>query len=254
LLDHQLPGHGTRAGVDVLAAAAGRVLRARDGVAPTGGKALSDKACGNGLVIDHGGGWRTQYCHLARGSVRVRPGQYLGARARLGRVGLSGRTAFPHVHFSVRRHGKVVDPFSGLVLASGCKRSPKPIWRTANEAPYRPIEIQVAGLASEPVTLDGLSENASSPVSIDKNAPALVVWAIFLGTGPDDIANLEIWGPDGRNIARHRTRIARAQVRAMIFAGKRRRAPNWPRGRYRGVVSLTRGTVVMRAAVVTTIR
>jgi hypothetical protein len=50
------------------------------------------------------------------------------------------------VQFSARRHGKVVDPFSGLVLGSGCKRSLKPIWRMANEAPYRPIEVQVPAL------------------------------------------------------------------------------------------------------------
>lgn len=86
-----------RAGVAVLAAAPGIVLRVRDGAPdisvrdlPPG--AVAGQECGNGVVIDHGPLWQTQYCHMARGSVIVRRGQPVAAGTPLGRVGLSGDT------------------------------------------------------------------------------------------------------------------------------------------------------------------
>ena len=67
-------------GVPVIASAAGKVLRVRDGVVDRRLQNDTDKAniqgteCGNGMVIDHGGGWEAQYCHLRQGSVAVKPG------------------------------------------------------------------------------------------------------------------------------------------------------------------------------------
>ncbi|NNC00901.1 M23 family metallopeptidase, partial [Corallococcus exiguus] len=93
-----------KAGVDVLAAAAGTVLRIRDtapdvSVAVLGKDKVKDSECGNGAVVDHGGGWQTQYCHLSQASIAVKPGDVVKAGDRIGRVGLSGLTEFPHVHF-----------------------------------------------------------------------------------------------------------------------------------------------------------
>ena len=66
-------------GVPVIAAAAGRVKAIRDGMedrlVDKDFDALQGKECGNGVVIDHGQGWETQYCHMRRGSIRVRQGQ-----------------------------------------------------------------------------------------------------------------------------------------------------------------------------------
>ncbi len=66
-------------GVKVVSVAPGKVKRVRDGVID---KLVVDQAdinevkgkeCGNGIVIDHGNGWETQYCHLKQGSVLVKP-------------------------------------------------------------------------------------------------------------------------------------------------------------------------------------
>jgi murein DD-endopeptidase MepM/ murein hydrolase activator NlpD len=100
-----------RQGVAVLAAADGRVLRVREGVADVSVRAadaasVEGAECGNGVVIGHEGGLETQYCHMAQGSLRVKPGDVVKAGAPVGRVGLSGNTEYPHLHFTVRRGGR----------------------------------------------------------------------------------------------------------------------------------------------------
>ena len=62
-------------GVNVLAVAAGEVKRVRDGIIDKlvvneeEILQVEGQECGNGIVIAHGLGWETQYCHLKQGSV-----------------------------------------------------------------------------------------------------------------------------------------------------------------------------------------
>lgn len=84
-------------GVAVIAAAPGVVKSVRDGMADVsvreiGQAALGGRLAGNGVVIDHGEGWETQYSHLRQGSVAVKPGDRLDTGQRLGLFGLSGNT------------------------------------------------------------------------------------------------------------------------------------------------------------------
>lgn len=110
------------AGVDVLVAANGTVLRTRDGMDDVffqdGMVDVEGRECGNGVIIDHGDGWQTQYCHLKKGSVQVVQGESVKAGSVLGQVGLSGKTAFSHVHFQVICRGEIVCPFSSARLES----------------------------------------------------------------------------------------------------------------------------------------
>lgn len=48
---------------------------------------------------------------MKNGYLKVRKGQKVRDGTVLGEIGLSGRTKFPHIHFSVRKNGKVIDPF-----------------------------------------------------------------------------------------------------------------------------------------------
>lgn len=106
-------------GVPVVASAPGIVHRVRDGKGDHLSSdaydplAIAGRECGNGVVINHPGGWQTQYCHLKQGSLRVKATESVDQGAVLGLVGRSGQTEFPHVHFTVRHHGQVVDPFTG---------------------------------------------------------------------------------------------------------------------------------------------
>lgn len=56
---------------------------------------------GNHVVLDHGEGSFSAYAHLRRGSVAVGPGDTVEPGAVLGRVGNSGNTSEPHLHFQL---------------------------------------------------------------------------------------------------------------------------------------------------------
>jgi murein DD-endopeptidase MepM/ murein hydrolase activator NlpD len=56
---------------------------------------------GNYVLIDHGNREYSLYAHMQPGSVRVRPGDSVAAGALLGRLGSSGNSTEPHLHFHV---------------------------------------------------------------------------------------------------------------------------------------------------------
>jgi len=57
---------------------------------------------GNTVTIHHGAGIYTMYCHMRKGSIKVKEGDYVRRFERLGAVGNSGRSAVPHLHFNIQ--------------------------------------------------------------------------------------------------------------------------------------------------------
>ena len=230
-------------GVDVLAPAAGRVRAVRDGMPDIAANdpaapPLAGRDCGNGVVIDHADGWQTQLCHLAQGSVAVRPGDAVQAGQPLGRIGLSGRTEFPHVHLTVRRGGAVIDPFRPEA-SPGCGAAGETLW--ADPPLYRPGGILDIGLTAHPPSFDDVK--AGLPAApLPSAPPAIILWAHLFGTRAGDRLSLTVTGPGGTVIAQTVT-LDRTQARAYRYAGRRAPAP----GPYTATVTLIRDGAVLES-------
>ena len=93
-------------GTEVYAAASGKVVRAE-------ANSRLGHGFGKVVVIDHGYGYKTLYGHLSEVSVAV--GQTIDRWQMVGRVGRTGMTTGPHLHFEVHIDDKAVDP-EGYIL------------------------------------------------------------------------------------------------------------------------------------------
>lgn len=250
-----LSAAASAAGVDVLAAAPGTVKALRDGmpdrlVDETAAKSLAGRECGNGVVIDHGEGWETQYCHMRQGSVRVARGQRVERGAVLGRVGFSGAAEAAHLHLSVRHDGKVVEPFSGIEGPQACSANaaasagplPGALWDSSAAAafPYRNGEIIAVGFAARPVGYAELEVDHRVPAPAPDSAALLLYVRTINLRGGDQIA-IDLAGPGGFAVKSLSKPVERSKAVYVAFAGKRRTADRWPAGRYVGTVSLLRG-------------
>ncbi len=240
-------------GVPVLAAAAGTVVGARDGmadgfpdeVAPNG---LQGRECGNGVVLDHGGGWQTQYCHLRRGSVAVARGEVVAAGAPIGLVGMSGLAEFPHLHLSVWQGERAVDPFLGPGAADGCRSLAHPLWRdgAAARLTYLASGVLNAGFAAVEPTLRGIERGDYHDRPPERHS-SLWFYVRMFGLEAGDRQRLRVFDPAGRLVMEWTTDPAnRAETLWLQPIGRQAPEAGWPAGRYRGEFLLfRRGAVVL---------
>jgi len=87
-------------GTDVFATGNGRV------------KSIERTRSGYGLmvIIDHGYGYSTAYAHLSKTNVKV--GQQVTRGMVIAKVGNTGKSTSPHLHYEVRKGGKAIDPIN----------------------------------------------------------------------------------------------------------------------------------------------
>ncbi len=92
-------------GTDIGAAYGASIVAANSGTVTLAGW---NSGYGNCVIIDHGGGRATLYAHMS--SYSVSSGQYVQRGQQIGRVGSTGNSTGPHLHFEVLINGTAVDP------------------------------------------------------------------------------------------------------------------------------------------------
>ncbi|NRF38685.1 M23 family metallopeptidase [Pedobacter foliorum] len=69
---------------------------------------------GNCIVINHGNGFETYYGHLSR--ILISQGEQVKAGENIGKIGSTGRSTGPHLHYEIHKNGKIINPRSFLTL------------------------------------------------------------------------------------------------------------------------------------------
>lgn len=254
------------AGVAVLAAADGTVRGLRDGmedasIRDVGRDAVKDKECGNGVVLRHAGRWETQYCHMRKGSVRVKQGQAVKKGDALGLIGMSGHTEFPHLHLSVRRGEEAIDPYTGQVIPGlkgeaaesfACRFDPGAaktggLW-DADALPqvaYRPTALLGAGFAAEPPEATRARKGEYDAAILPAHSPVLGFWVDIMGAQPGDVLSLVLLAPGGGTLAENSKTFEKSLAQQFQFLGKRFQGQPIPAGTYRARALLKRGGAVV---------
>ena len=105
---HHDPIYGTskfHAGMDFSAAIGTPVYATGDGTVKVAGW---ESGYGNSIDIDHGFNYLTRYAHLSE--ILVKPGQAVKRGDLIGKVGNTGKSTGPHLHYEVRHRGEPQNP------------------------------------------------------------------------------------------------------------------------------------------------
>ena len=96
-------------GTDMACPTGAPILAAMSGKVTTTG---INRVYGNYVIIDHGNGYQTLYAHMSK--IIASKGQWVSQGTRIGLVGSTGYSTGPHLHFTVYKKGKLVDPMTVL--------------------------------------------------------------------------------------------------------------------------------------------
>lgn len=96
-------------GLDISAPLGSPILASAEGVVTIAGRYAD---LGNCVAIDHGYGFVSRYGHMSE--ITVHAGQRVKAGQKIGRVGSTGRSTGPHLHYEVAVNGAKVDPLRYL--------------------------------------------------------------------------------------------------------------------------------------------
>lgn len=237
-----------RKGVNVLAAADGVVRGVRDGMQDVnvnviGKEAIKNRECGNGVVLDHPSGYDTQYCHMMKGSIAVTQGQAIKKGEVLGKVGMSGATEFPHLHFQVSRLGKILDPYTGASAGSNCGQSDaNSLWRKEVKAkiPYTSTFVLGQGFTTSAPNIEQMRNTPTTLATIDRNAPAIIYWIDVMGARIADTLSLVIYAPSGNAWVSRDVPFTRNQAVSFSFVGRKGTPEGLIPGTYIAKAVLTR--------------
>lgn len=234
-----------RAKVAVVAAAPGVVTGTRNNepdisVRKRGKAALKGKDAGNGVRVDHGDGWSTQYSHMLQGSVRVQAGQRVESGDLLGFVGLSGNTEFPHLDFSVSKEGVHIDPFNPDRAA--CGAVPATLWTAAVERSlrYQATGLLVTGFSTTTPEREKAEDGGYKLSTVPADAESIVYWVELFGVLKNDHLTIALLDPAHKPLGINKKLMTASKAVVFSSTGKRRGAAPWPKGTYSALLRLVR--------------
>lgn len=190
-------------GVNVLAAADGKILRVRNGESDSLKTeeqyqtiTAANKDCGNGIIIDHGAGLLTYYCHLKNASITVTPDQEVERGDVIAQIGQSGLAEFPHLHFTVIWEGGHIDPFTGLLKEDGCGKFKTNMWSDA--LTYDRYALYDGGFSSKLPDFKTIENGTYAAPPITLASESFVFWTSFYQIQKGDEITLSVKDPDGK--------------------------------------------------------
>jgi len=230
-------------GVDVLAARDGKVLRMRDGEDDTQKteeeyQSIRDqnKDCGNGVILDHGNGLQTYYCHLKQNSISVKIGDEIKQGDPIAQIGQSGFSEFPHLHFTIIWEGGQVDPFTGYLKDDGCGKFKNNMWQDNLE--YEPYTIFDGGFSNAVPDFQEIAKGQIHPKTLSANGKAFVYWAGFYHAAIGDKITLKIIDPKGDVLNERVHVLEKSRKRpSYYYTGRKLKGRTMPKGTYTGQIT-----------------
>lgn len=243
-------------GYNVLAAADGTVKGVRDNqdnfvFLNEGKEALDNKECGNGILIDHEDGYSTQYCHLQKGSLQVKENQKVKTGDILGKVGMSGETQFPHVHISVKKDNKTLDPFTGKEPSENYNCSDteniKSLWNDSISAKLKYIDTAILNFYITDKQPNGKNDKFKARKgdfredALNTSSKKIILWADVMGIKKTDKLVFELQDTKtNKNIINTTKRPDSKYVLYFVYIGKKLSKDTLAKGSYKAKVSLYR--------------
>ncbi|PIB24662.1 hypothetical protein BFP76_05625 [Amylibacter kogurei] len=247
-------------GVPVLAVADGQIVALRDDMAdqlwttPEQKAAIKGRECGNGLVIQHANGYQSQYCHMRLNSITVANKDMVKAGDILGMVGASGNTQFPHLHITMRKARRVIDPFF-IDENESCAFDPdNTLWNDDFLDQFNPqiTQIFATGFAPNVVEIKDVQDARFTNFTPQADDPALVAYATAINMKKGDVFHIKFIGPNGVIANTKTDPLDRAKSRYLRFAGKKKPDGGWPSGEYNAVFTVLRNDKVIEIEMIKT--
>ncbi len=199
--------------------------------------------CGNAVMIDHGGGWVSQYCHLAEDSISVRKGERVKAGQPIGDIGSSGGTSYPHLHYAIRARNATIDPFIG-VSPTGCEaEAAGSLWDASIDMFYAESAVLGFGVTQDFPGIEAV-KTGNLPENTDDAYAPFYIWAHLMGVKKGDTLRFTAFAPEDKIIASERFEIVEDKT---IFIANIGVEPadvslgHWPAGDYEGRFAFYRG-------------
>jgi murein DD-endopeptidase MepM/ murein hydrolase activator NlpD len=252
-------------GVSAVAVDSGTIDFVRDGMSDisvdlVGEEAVRGRECGNGVIIDHGRGYVSEYCHLKKGSITKEVGEYVEKGEIIGQVGLSGVTSFPYLEFTISLKGEPVDPFTGDNPITGEINVPcdsldiYPLWdkQTEKKLQYISTSLLTMGFSEKVPHSKGAREGKFSRERIKNDSKLLVLWADIFGVVANDVLKLTIIDPSGGVIKSEERIYSKNRRHNFQFMGYKNEAYKLKSGKYIGKIELLRKSLGVMQHVINT--